>query len=311
MREDKIILSQGLSGFSNKLDSKSTAAQAVTASTPIPSIQSVHFHDCATSPCKLTDWTFTRYHTPGKSEYAVVYGTVAQDGSGRFAAGGRIRTSPVTQWSAPLAHTHNSVYCLPEGAGCFCDLPATLQPAIDSLGIDPAEAAVMLRNAFMQPAHALPETACFGVPVMRTAEQGDSPVVMERHIAELPFYSFWRDSSIGSAKSLIDGQAAVFLHDWNAFCRLFVRTGRHRGQTSHTSEQAADGQYSYFGLPIVHTPGQDNAPAVSEADIAKLPFYTYWHTACASDVHRLADGTRVVPLADWEAFCRRLVLTGR
>ena len=311
MREDKIILSQGLPGFSNKLDSKSTAAQAVTASTPIPSIQSVHFHDCATSPCKLTDWTFTCYHTPGKSEYAVVYGTVVQDGSGYFAAGSRIRTSPVTRWSAPLAHTHNSVYCLPEGAGCFCDLPATLQPAIDSLGIDPAEAAVILQNAFMQPAHALPEIACFGVPVMWPAGQGDCPVVMERHIAELPFYLFWRDSSIGSAQSLIDGQAAVFLHDWNAFCRRFVRTGRHRGQTGLIGDKVADGQYSYFGLPIVHTPGQDNASAVSEADIAKLPFYTYWHTACASDIHRLADGTRVVPLADWEAFSQQLVLTGR
>ena len=279
--------------------------------TPANPIPSEHFHDGALISYKLTDWTFTRYHMPGKSEYAVVYGTVAQDGSGRFAAGSRIRTSPITQWAAPLAHTHNSVYCLPEGAGCFCDLPATMQPAIDILGIDPAEAAVMLRNAFMQPAHALPETACFGVPVMRTAGQGNSPVVMERHIAELPFYLFWRDSSIGSAQSLIDGQAAVFLHDWNAFCRRFVRTGRHRGQTGHTGDQAADGQYSYFGLPIVHTPEQDNAPTVSEADIAKLPLYTYWHTACASDVHPLADGTRVVPFADWEAFCRRLVLTGR
>ena len=279
--------------------------------TPANPIPSEHFHDGALISCKLTDWTFTRYHTPGKSEYAVVYGTVAQDGSGRFAAGSRIRTSPVTQWAAPLAHTHNSVYCLPEGAGCFCDLPATMQPAIDILGIDPAEAAVMLRNAFMQPAHALPETSCFGVPVMRTAGQGNSPVVMERHIAELPFYSFWRDSSIGSAQSLIDGQAAVFLHDWNAFCRRFVRTGKHRCQTDHTDNQAVDGQYSYFGLPIVHMPEQDNAPAVSEADITKLPFYTYWHTACASDIHLLADDTRVVPLADWEAFCQRLVLTGR
>lgn len=69
--------------------------------------------------------------------------------------------------------------------------------------------------------------------------------------------------------------------------------------------------FSIVGLPIVHTPGQDNAPAVLEADIAKLPFYTYWHTACASDVHRLADGSHAVNLADWEAFCQRLVLTGR
>ena len=278
---------------------------------PANPIPSEHPHDYTLSPCMLTDWTFTRYHTPGKSEYAVVYGTVAQDGAGRFAAGSRIRTSPVTRWVAPLAYTHNSVYCLPDGAGCFCDLPATLQSAIDSLGIEPAEAAVILQNAFMHPAHTLPETACFGVPVMRSAGRGDCPVVMERHIAELPFYPFWRDSSIGSAQSLIDGQAAVFLHDWNAFCRRFVRTGRHRGQTGHTGNQAEDGQYSYFGLPIVYTPEQDNAPAVSEADIAKLPFYTYWHTACASAVHSLADGTHVVPLADWEAFCQRLVLTGR
>ena len=72
-------------------------------------IQSTHVYDCTISTCMLADWTFTRYHTPGKSQYAVVYGTVAQDGSGRFAAGSQIRTSPVTQWSAPLAHTHNSV----------------------------------------------------------------------------------------------------------------------------------------------------------------------------------------------------------
>ena len=127
--------------------------------TPDNTIPSAHPHDCTLSSCNLTDWTFTRYHTPYKSEYAVVYGTVAQDGAGRFAAGSRIRTSPVTRWAAPLAHTHNSVYCLREGAGCFCDLPATVQPAIDSLGIDPAEAVVILQNTFMQPAHALPETA--------------------------------------------------------------------------------------------------------------------------------------------------------
>ena len=58
--------------------------------TPANPIPSEHFHDGTLISCKLTDWTFTRYHTPGKSEYAVVYGTVAQDGSGRFAAGGRI-----------------------------------------------------------------------------------------------------------------------------------------------------------------------------------------------------------------------------
>lgn len=91
--------------------------------TPANPIPSEHFHDGALISCKLTDWTFTRYHTPGKSEYAVVYGTVAQDGSGRFAAGGRIRTSPVTRWAAPLAHTHNSVYCFRPVQAAFATCP--------------------------------------------------------------------------------------------------------------------------------------------------------------------------------------------
>lgn len=34
-------------------------------------IQSTHVYDCTISTCMLADWTFTRYHTPGKSEYAV------------------------------------------------------------------------------------------------------------------------------------------------------------------------------------------------------------------------------------------------
>ena len=126
---------------------------------------------------------------------------------------------------------------------------------------------------------ALPETACFGVPVIRPAGQDRCPIVMERHIAALPFYPFCQDSSIGSAQSMIDRQTAVFLHYWNAFCRLFIRTGRHRHQTGNTSNQAEDGQYSYFGLLIFYTAEQDNAPAVWEADIAKLLFYAYWHTA--------------------------------
>jgi len=54
------------------------------------------------------------------------------------------------------------------------------------LDINPAEAAVILQNSFMQPAHALPETACFSVPVIRPAGQDRCPVVMERHIAVLP-----------------------------------------------------------------------------------------------------------------------------
>ena len=61
------------------------------------------------------------------------------------------------------------------------------------LGIDDHDLWQMLailHNALKQPAPTLSETAYFGVPVIRPAGQSDCPVVMERHIAALPFYPF-------------------------------------------------------------------------------------------------------------------------
>ena len=51
-------------------------------------------------------------------------------------------------------------------------------------------------------------------------------------IEALPFVDFWRMSSSGST-TLIDtqtGQSFVYLHDWEAFAELFIRTGKHRFQ---------------------------------------------------------------------------------
>ena len=96
-----------------------------TPATPIPS---EHPHDCTLSPCKLTDWTFTRYHTPGKSEYAVVYGTVAQDGSGRFAGAAESALRPLLngrhRW--PI-HTTRCIACLKvQAAFATCLQPCSL-----------------------------------------------------------------------------------------------------------------------------------------------------------------------------------------
>lgn len=53
-------------------------------------------------------------------------------------------------------------------------------------------------------------------------------LVRESDIAELPFYDFWRESARGSTQPIFDDESYVYLHDWEAFCRLFIKTGKHR-----------------------------------------------------------------------------------
>lgn len=65
-------------------------------------------------------------------------------------------------------------------------------------------------------------TSYFGLPIV------DGKLVLESDIAQLPFYDFWRDSARSSTMPIIDGKAHVYLHDWEAFCRRFIETGRHR-----------------------------------------------------------------------------------
>ncbi|KIN66143.1 hypothetical protein Z946_622 [Sulfitobacter noctilucicola] len=69
-----------------------------------------------------------------------------------------------------------------------------------------------------------PERTYFGLEIT-----GDK-MVREADIARLPFYDFWRDSSRGSA-ALVDPKTdthLVYLHDWEAFAKLLIETGRHR-----------------------------------------------------------------------------------
>lgn len=64
----------------------------------------------------------------------------------------------------------------------------------------------------------------FGPPVI------DGKYVQGSDIHKLPFYEFWRKSSIGSTYTSDPktGEDLVYLDDWERFSRLFIETGRHR-----------------------------------------------------------------------------------
>lgn len=62
----------------------------------------------------------------------------------------------------------------------------------------------------------------FGLPVF------EGRLIRESDIAKLPFYDFWRESARGSTQPIFDDETYVYLHDWEAFCRLFIKTGKHR-----------------------------------------------------------------------------------
>jgi hypothetical protein len=55
-------------------------------------------------------------------------------------------------------------------------------------------------------------------------------MVREIDIATLPFFGFWRDSSIGSTGLINPKTNEHFIHlqDWKAFSEMFIKTGRHR-----------------------------------------------------------------------------------
>lgn len=56
----------------------------------------------------------------------------------------------------------------------------------------------------------------------------EGKLIRESDIAKLPFYDFWRESARGSTLPIFDDESYVYLHDWEAFCRLFIKTGKHR-----------------------------------------------------------------------------------
>ena len=67
----------------------------------------------------------------------------------------------------------------------------------------------------------------FGVSVVQV---GNMTCVSLQEIERLPFYAFWLESARGSTMLLHPetDEKLVYLHDWEAFCALFIRTGKHR-----------------------------------------------------------------------------------
>ena len=60
----------------------------------------------------------------------------------------------------------------------------------------------------------------------------DSRMVRYSDIEKLPFFDFWLASMYGSAMPISpSGEQLVWLYDWESFCTLFIKTGRHRFQS--------------------------------------------------------------------------------
>lgn len=68
------------------------------------------------------------------------------------------------------------------------------------------------------------KTTYFGLEVV------DGKYVREADILKLPFGEFWRKSSIGSTATTDanTGEHFIYLHDWERFSEMFIKTGRHR-----------------------------------------------------------------------------------
>lgn len=56
----------------------------------------------------------------------------------------------------------------------------------------------------------------------------ENNLVKEDEIKELPFYDFFDESMKGSTYLVRDGKGYIYLSDWESFCRLFIKTGKHR-----------------------------------------------------------------------------------
>ena len=67
----------------------------------------------------------------------------------------------------------------------------------------------------------------FGVSVVKV---GNMSCIPQKEIERLPFYAFWLESARGSTMLIHPetDEKLVYLHDWEAFSTLFIRTGKHR-----------------------------------------------------------------------------------
>ena len=54
--------------------------------------------------------------------------------------------------------------------------------------------------------------------------------IKESDIKKLPFYEFWKASAVGSTCAIFDGETYVYRHDWENFCKSFIKYGTHRYQ---------------------------------------------------------------------------------
>ena len=71
-------------------------------------------------------------------------------------------------------------------------------------------------------------TTYFGVQVHT---RGRLQCVRLDDLKHLPFFDFWEASARGSTCLVDDdGQKWGYLHDFEAFSRLFIKTGKHRFQ---------------------------------------------------------------------------------
>lgn len=67
------------------------------------------------------------------------------------------------------------------------------------------------------------KTTYFGLPIV------DERLVRVDDIKALPFFKFWEESATGSTMlQHDDGTVFVYLHDWERFAHLFIKTGKHR-----------------------------------------------------------------------------------
>lgn len=137
--------------------------------------------------------------------------------------------------------------------------------------------------------------------------------VRSTDIACLPFADFWSQSLVGSTQALdhSNGEWLVYLHDWENFCELFIRTGQYRDtkDAAHSVWRYWEDDFTpktYFGLEIVE------GGLVRIADIAWLPFYEFWRdsTAQAGKGRTRNPHSQHIPLSEWEEFARSFIDTG-
>ena len=69
------------------------------------------------------------------------------------------------------------------------------------------------------------ETSYFG---LRIHTHNKFRYLLEDDIKLLPFYSFWLESHKGSNTPVINDKVGINLHDWERFCQVFIKTGKHR-----------------------------------------------------------------------------------